>query len=118
MKKTVVSAIAGVALFSGAAFAQETTKAFSVDLGVDTYYNVDTEEATAELSAGVTAFNATLAWEPDISIDNVELLGSDITLGYNLKVQGYSVTPYISMGFDGDFNQGDTKIGVKSSFSF
>jgi len=119
MKKTVVSAIAGVALFSGAAMAQEIAKPFSVDLSADTYYNVDTEQAIAELSAGASAMNFSVSWNPDIDIEEVDLIGSDITIGYSLNlVKNISITPYGTLEFDGDFNTGDTIVGVKSSFSF
>lgn len=118
MKKLVVSAIAGVAMLSGAAVAQELPKLVEFGVSADTFYNVDTEEAKSDLGVSASAFNATLAIEPTINISEMELEDTTISLGYAVGLRGIEVEPYVSMDFDNDFNSGDTLIGVKSNMKF
>lgn len=120
MKNLIVSAIAGVAMFSGAAIAEESSSFLTLGVETDTTYGIESEAflSTTTLSAGALGLN--LYTDIDFNLSDAEYDGITLGADYGFGVFGINITPYAEYSLDGDSEHVDTVFGlvVKKEISF
>jgi len=120
MKNLLVStAIATMIAIPSFAIAQESAKAFSAYVEGDVYRAIDAETTTADITLSVSAFGIYGEATPSFNLDDSEMSGTDLELGYVYDLnQNVSFTVYGLSSMDKDFEYVDTSVGVRARFGF
>ena len=110
------TAIATLIAIPSFAFAADKFSAF---VEGDLYRTLDAETTTADITVHVSAFGLYGEAVPSFDLDNSEMRGTDLELGYTYDVnQTVSFTLYGMSAMDKDFDYVDTNIGVRAKIGF
>lgn len=120
MSKILIAA-AAAALISTAAVAEEAAPkanplgGIDFTLGADYSYNIDSENAQIELSAGAEVMNIFAGVAPTYDITGSNLDNIEFSAGYNFALtDNATITPYGEYNVDKDFSEVSKVVGVKA----
>ena len=113
------TAIATMIAIPSFAIAEESSKTFSAFIEGDVYRTLEAETTTADITVHVSAYSFYGEIVPSINLNDTEMNGTDLELGYVYDVsQNVSFTVYGLSNMDKDFEFVDTSVGLRAKLGF
>ena len=81
-------------------------------------WNIQDEQFDASVDVGYSMFGLDAKYTIDWDISDMELSGTESTVGYTFNVGALALTPSVSIPFDSDWDRGTTAIGLSVSVDF
>ena len=81
-------------------------------------WNIQDSQIDASVDVGYTMFGLDSTYTLDWNVSDMELTGTEASVGYTMNFGSLAVTPNVSIPFDSDWDRGTTAIGLSVSVSF
>ena len=127
---TGIDYTAGFGLFSGTVSYDYTSDEDSV-IGLETSlaaygasvvpsvsWNIQDSQLDTSVDVGYNMFGLDATYTVDWDISDMELTGTESSVGYTFNIGSLALTPSVTIPFDDDRNRGTTTLGLSVSVSF
>ena len=81
-------------------------------------WNIQDEQFDASVDVGYSMFGLDAKYTIDWDISDMELTGTESSVGYTFNIGSLALTPSVSIPFDDDWDRGTTAIGLSVSVDF
>ena len=81
-------------------------------------WNIQDSQFDASVDVGYSMFGLDSTYTLDWDVTDMELTGTEATVGYTFNVGNLALTPSVSVPFDDDWDRGTTAIGLSVSVNF
>ena len=81
-------------------------------------WNVQDSQIDASVDVGYTMFGLDSTYTLDWDVSDMELTGTEASVGYTMNFGSMAVTPNVSVPFDSDWDRGTTAVGLSVSVAF
>lgn len=121
---------AGFGLFSGTVSYDYTSDEDSV-IGLETSlaaygasvvpsvsWNIQDSQFDTSVDVGYNMFGLDATYTLDWNLSDMELTGTESSVGYTFNIGSLALTPSVTIPFDDDWNRGTTTLGLSVSVSF
>jgi major membrane immunogen (membrane-anchored lipoprotein) len=92
--------------------------AYGASVAPSATWNIQDSQIDASVDVGYTMFGLDSTYTLDWNVSDMELTGTEASMGYTMNFGSLAVTPNVSIPFDSDWDRGITAIGLSVSVSF
>ena len=83
-----------------------------------TTWNIQDSQIDASVDIGYSLFGLDSTYTLDWDVSDMELTGTEASVGYTTYFGSLAVTPNVSIPFDSDWDRGTTAVGLSVSVAF
>ena len=81
-------------------------------------WNIQDEQFDASVDVGYSMFGLDAKYTIDWDISDMELTGTESSVGYTFNIGSLALTPSVTIPFDDDWDRGTTAIGLSARIDF
>ena len=81
-------------------------------------WNIQDSQIDASVDVGYTMLGLDTTYTLDWDVSDMELTGTEASVGYTMNFGRMAVTPNVSIPFDSDWDRGTTAVGLSVSVAF